>query len=49
MWDWLQDRVIKITTPLNSFTNGLIPSVTGMNSIGEIITDGFTDGTRPSV
>ena len=33
------------TTPLNSFTDGLIPSVTGMNSVGEII----TDGTRPSV
>jgi hypothetical protein len=34
-----------LTTPLNSFTDGLILSVTGMNSVGEII----TDGTRPSV
>jgi hypothetical protein len=33
------------TTPLNSFIDGLIPSVTGMKSVGEII----TDGTRPSV
>jgi hypothetical protein len=37
------------TTPLISFTDGLIPLVTGMNSVGEIITDGLTDGTRPSV
>jgi len=37
------------TTLLNSFTDGLIPSVTGMKSVGEIITDGLTDGTRPSV
>jgi len=34
-----------ITTSLNSFTDGLIPSVTGMKSIGEIITDGI----HPSV
>jgi hypothetical protein len=37
------------TTPLKSFTNELIPSVTGMNSVGEIITDGLTDETRSSV
>jgi hypothetical protein len=34
-----------ITTSINSFTDGLIPSVTGMKSIGEIITDGI----HPSV
>jgi hypothetical protein len=28
------------TTPLNSFTDELIPSATGMKSVGEIITDG---------
>ena len=38
-----------ITTSLNSFTDRLIPSVTGMKSIGEIITDGLTDGIHPSV
>ena len=38
-----------ITTPLTSFTDRLIPSVTAMKSVGEIITDGLTDGTRPSV
>ena len=38
-----------ITTPLTSFTDGLIPSVPSMKSVGEIITDGLTDGTRPSV
>jgi hypothetical protein len=37
------------TTPLNSFTDGLIPSVTRMNFVGEIITDSFTDGFSPSV
>ena len=37
------------TTPLNSFTDGIILSVTGMKSVGEIITDGVTDGTRPPV
>jgi len=37
------------TTPLYSFTDGLIPSVTGMNSVGKIITDDFIDETRPSV
>ena len=37
------------TTPLNSFTDGLLPSVTAMKSIGEIITDGLTDGKRSSV
>jgi hypothetical protein len=36
------------TTPLYSFTDGLILLVTGMNS-GKIITDGFIDETRPSV
>jgi len=41
--------LMHFTTPLNSFTDGLIPSVTGMNSVGEIIIDGLTDGTRPSV
>jgi len=40
---------IRNTTPLNSFTDGLIPSVSGMKVVGEIITDGLTDGTRPSV
>ena len=38
-----------ITTPLTSFTDGLISSVPSMKSVGEIITDGLTDGTRPSV
>jgi len=38
-----------ITTPLTSFTDRLIPSVTAMKSVGEIIIDGLTDGTRPSV
>jgi hypothetical protein len=28
------------TTPLNSFTDGLIPSVIEMKSVGEILTDG---------
>jgi len=28
------------TTPLNSFTDGLIPSVLEMKSVGEILTDG---------
>jgi hypothetical protein len=37
------------TTPLNSFIDGLIPLVTGMKSVGEIIIDGLTDGTRLSV
>jgi hypothetical protein len=37
------------TTTLSSFTDGLIPSVKTMKSVGEIITNGFTDGTRPSV
>jgi len=37
------------TTLLTIFTNGLIPSVTAMKSVGEIITDGLTDGTRLSV
>jgi hypothetical protein len=45
----IKSWVIPITTPLNSFTDGLIPSVKGMNSVGEIITDGHTDGPRPSV
>jgi len=37
------------TTTLSSFTDGLIPSVTAMKSVGENHTDGITDGTRPSV
>jgi hypothetical protein len=37
------------TTLLTSFTDGIIPSVKVMNSVGNIITDGLTDGTRPSV
>jgi len=41
--------MIDDTTPLNSFTDGLIPLVSGMKAVGEIITDGLTDGTRPSV
>jgi hypothetical protein len=36
---------IAFTTPLNSFTDGLIQSVTEMNSVGAII----TNGPRPSV
>jgi len=40
---------VSITTPLYSFTDGLILLVTGMNFIGKIITDGFIDETRPSV
>ena len=38
-----------ITTTLSSFTDGLIPSVTAMKSVGENNTDGFTDGSDPSV
>jgi hypothetical protein len=41
--------LMHFTTSLNSFSDGLIPLVTGMNSVGEIIIDGLTDGTRPSV
>jgi hypothetical protein len=41
--------VTQFTTPLNSFTDGLIPSVSGMKAVGEIIIDGLADGTRPSV
>jgi hypothetical protein len=37
------------TTLLTSFTDGLIPSVTRMKSVGEIITDDLTDRTRLSV
>jgi len=37
------------TTTLSSVTDGLIPSVTAMKSVGENNTDGLTDGTRPSV
>jgi hypothetical protein len=37
------------TTLLTSFTDEIIPSVKVMNSVGNIITDGLTDGTRPSV
>ena len=42
--------VLKIfTTTLSSFTDGLLPSVIAMNSVGETNTDGFTDGLYPSV
>ena len=37
------------TTTLSSFTDGLIPSVIAMKSVGEPNTDGFTDGLSPSV
>ena len=37
------------TTTLSSFTDGLIPSVTAMKSVGENNTDGLTDGTCPSI
>jgi len=37
------------TTPLTIFTDGLIPSVKAMKSVGTIITDGLIDRTRPSV
>jgi hypothetical protein len=40
---------IIFTTPLNSFTDGIIPSVTGMNSVGNYFTDGIIDGPSPSV
>jgi hypothetical protein len=33
------------TTTLSSFTDGLIPSVAAMQSVGENNTDGLTDGT----
>ena len=38
-----------ITTTLSSFTDGLIPSVKAIKSVGEKHTDGFTDGSDPSV
>ena len=41
--------LMHFTTPLNSFTDGLIPSVTAMKSIGEKHTYGLTNGTCPSV
>jgi hypothetical protein len=37
------------TTTLSSFTDGFIPSVTAMKSVGENNTDGLTNGTCPSV
>jgi len=37
------------TTALSSFTDGLIPSVTAIKSVGEKNTDGFPDGNNPSV
>ena len=37
------------TTTLSSFTDGLILSVTAMKSVGENNTDGFTNGSDPSV
>ena len=42
-------KLEKITTTLSSFTDGLIPSVTAMQSVGENNTDGLTDGINPSV
>jgi hypothetical protein len=39
----------KSTTTLSSFTDGLIPSVTAMKSVGENHTDRLTDRTRLSV
>jgi hypothetical protein len=36
-------------TPLTSFTDELLPSVTTIKSVGENHTDRITDGTRPSV
>ena len=52
---WIKIYWIKIfsivwfTTTLSSFTDGLIPSVTAIKSVGENNTDGFTDGSDPSV
>ena len=43
------ERKRDLTTTLSSFTDGLIPSVTAMKSVGKNNTDGITDGTRPSV
>jgi len=37
------------TTPLNSFTDGLIPLMSGMKAVGNYFTDDITKGTRPSV
>ena len=37
------------TTTFSSFTDGFIPSVIAINSVGENNTDGFTDGRDPSV
>ena len=44
MMDWCG-----CTTTLSSFTDGLIPSVKAIKSVGEKNTDGFTDGSDPSV
>jgi len=44
------NKVIRnITTTLSNFTDGMIPSVKAMQSVGENNTDGLTDGTLPSV
>jgi len=43
------EREEKNTTTLSSFTDGLIPSVKAIKSVGEQNTNGFTDGSDPSV
>jgi hypothetical protein len=45
----IHSRPSSSTTTLSSVTDGLIPSVTEMKSVGKNNTDGLTDGTRPSV
>ena len=45
MWGKHCSQTKTITTTLSSFTDGMIPSVTAMKSVGEK----NTDGTRPSV
>ena len=49
IYDFNHLTTLDFTTTLSSFTDGLIPSVTTMKSVGENNTDGLTDGTRPSV
>jgi hypothetical protein len=44
-----QNILCTITTPLTSFTDRLMPSVQAIKSVGKIITNSLTDGTRPSV
>jgi len=46
---WSRLAIMLFTTTLSSFTDGLIPSVTAMKSVGDNNTDGLTDGNRPSV